>query len=281
VWPVRIQAGAFAPELPARDLWVSPGHSIFIEGVLIQAEKLVNGATITQVPLASVEYWHVELDSHDVILAEGLAAESYLDTGNRGGFFKNGGAYLEAHPDFRPKHWAETCVPLVFAGAAMQKARSDLRARALALGYALTADPDVHALVDGERIDPVRLGDARLAFLLPEGGGDVELRSRTFNPAHIDTDSTDTRNSLGICVLRLQIDGEVALEDEAQFRRGWSGLEHEQGRQYRWSSDRMPLPAGTRLVVIDLHPQDSVYWRESAAAAVAQAHRPSRAAARS
>ena len=274
VWPVRIQAGAFAPGVPARDLWVSPGHSMLIEGVLIQSDKLINGASIVQVPLASVEYWHVELDSHDVIFAEGLAAESYLDTGNRAGFYKNGGAYLEAHPDFRPKHWAETCVPLVFEGAAVQKARGDLRDRAVALGYELTEDPDVHAVLDGKRVDPVRLGAERVAFLLPQGGSHIELRSRTFVPAHITPDNTDTR-SLGLDVLRMQIDGEVvALDDEAQFSSGWNGLEcYENGRQHRWSRDRMPLPAGARLVVIDMHHQNPVYWRESAVAAVAEANR--------
>jgi hypothetical protein len=118
VWPIRIQAGAFAHDLPARDLWVSPGHSLLVEGVLIQAHNLVNGATIVQVPRARVEYWHVELDRHDILLAEGLPAESYLDTGNRSAFL-DGGAYLEAHPDFKPKHWADTCVPLVTEGAAV------------------------------------------------------------------------------------------------------------------------------------------------------------------
>jgi hypothetical protein len=75
VWPIRVRAGAFGERLPARDLWVSPGHSLFVSGHLIQAGKLVNGASIAQVPRDWVEYWHVELDSHDVILAEGLPAE--------------------------------------------------------------------------------------------------------------------------------------------------------------------------------------------------------------
>jgi len=182
VWPVRIQAGAFAPELPKRALWVSPGHSIFVEGVLIQAEKLVNGATIVQVPLQSVEYWHVELDGHDVILAEGLAAESYLDTGNRAGFFNNGGSYLEAHPDFKPKHWAETCAPLVFEGALLRGVKSRLLARAQALGYALSADSDVHIVAAGERIEPLFCNEQRVAFVIPPDRTQIELRCRGFIP---------------------------------------------------------------------------------------------------
>lgn len=37
-----------------------------------------------------VTYIHVELPAHDVVLAEGLPAESYLDTGNRAGFVNGG-----------------------------------------------------------------------------------------------------------------------------------------------------------------------------------------------
>jgi hypothetical protein len=99
--------------------------------------------------------------------------------------------------------------------------------------------------------------------MLPESGMNIELRSRTFIPAHIDPRSTDTRN-LGMDVYRLQIDKEVALHDEARLLNGWHGLE--QGLQHRWSRDRMPLPAGTRLVVIDMHPQGPVYWRPPAVA---------------
>jgi Hint domain len=144
VWPICVKAGAFAENQPSRDLWVSPAHAILVEGVLIPAEKLVNGATIVQVPRGHVEYWHVELDSHDILLTEGLPTESYVDCGNRTAFV-NGGAYLEAHPDFKPKHWTDTCVPLVLEGPAVQRAKAALLARAQALGY---------GIADGERDEP-------------------------------------------------------------------------------------------------------------------------------
>ncbi len=50
---------------------------------MIPVHCLINGTTIRQVAADAVTYYHVELPRHDVILAEGLPAESYLDTGNR------------------------------------------------------------------------------------------------------------------------------------------------------------------------------------------------------
>ncbi len=83
VMPVQVVAGAFGPSLPARDLFLSPEHAIYHDGVMIPVQCLVNGGTIRQVPARAMSYYHVELPQHDVLLAEGLPAESYLDTGNR------------------------------------------------------------------------------------------------------------------------------------------------------------------------------------------------------
>ena len=116
VRPVRVRADAFGPARPARDLCVSPGHALHVDGVLIQAERLVNGISVVQEAWDRVTYWHVELERHDVLLAEGLPTESYLDTGNRAAF-ANGGAFLELHPDFKPRHAAETGLDLRAAGA--------------------------------------------------------------------------------------------------------------------------------------------------------------------
>jgi hypothetical protein len=85
VWPVRVRAGAFGPGQPARDLVLSPDHAVHVAGALVPVRYLVNGASVRQQAVDQVEYWHVELATHDVLLAEGLPVESYLDTGKARG----------------------------------------------------------------------------------------------------------------------------------------------------------------------------------------------------
>ena len=135
----------------------------------------------------------------------------------------------------------------------MQRASAAIIARARELGYAITPDADVHVVADGKRLDAITLGDTRLAFTLPAGVSKVELRCRSFVPAYINAHSGDHR-ALGVCISRLQLDGlDVPLQDDLRFTTGWYGLEHDDaGWQWRWSQNRVPLPAGTRLVVIEL-----------------------------
>jgi hypothetical protein len=86
VWPVRVAVGTFGPDRPYRDLLLSPDHALLVDGVLIPVRYLVNGRTIRQEAWDEVTYWHVELPEHDALYADGVAAESYLDTGNRSAF---------------------------------------------------------------------------------------------------------------------------------------------------------------------------------------------------
>ncbi|MDX2257912.1 MAG: Hint domain-containing protein [Hyphomicrobiaceae bacterium] len=81
--PVRIAASAISAGVPARDLYVSEGHCLFIDGVLISAGSLVNGTTIARVAPAGAEalsYWHIDVGSHEVVVANGLDCETLLVT---------------------------------------------------------------------------------------------------------------------------------------------------------------------------------------------------------
>lgn len=133
VWPVRVHAGAFGRGIPRRDLWLSPDHAVFVEDVLIPIKRLMNGITIEQVPMDEVTYYHIALPVHDVVLAEGLPAESYLDTGNRSNF-ANGGGPIALHPDLSACLWeAMGCARLIMIGPELDAARRCVKASAAAL----------------------------------------------------------------------------------------------------------------------------------------------------
>jgi hypothetical protein len=125
--PVRIAAGALGEGRPARDLFVSPEHMMCIGDVLVPAGKLLNGTTITRAEDPGVvQYFHVELPRHSVILAEGAPAESFLDTGNRN-MFGNVLDYLARGASLDAPRQAP-CLPVVTGGAALEAVRATLAA---------------------------------------------------------------------------------------------------------------------------------------------------------
>ncbi|WP_050734681.1 choice-of-anchor tandem repeat GloVer-containing protein [Methylobacterium sp. ARG-1] len=131
ILPVCVKAGALAEAVPVRDLWVSPDHALFLDGVLVPAELLVNGVSIVKAErVEAVTYWHIELDSHDVLLAEDAPAESFVDDGGRG-IFHNAAEHRALYP--HAPAWtgtADYCAPRVTDGFALEAIRQRLALRA-------------------------------------------------------------------------------------------------------------------------------------------------------
>ena len=101
ILPICIKAGALDDNVPRRDLWISPHHAMYLDGVLIEAKDLVNGVSIVQAErVEKVEYFHIELETHDVIIAEGALSESFIDDDSRG-MFHNAHEYGALYPDAR------------------------------------------------------------------------------------------------------------------------------------------------------------------------------------
>jgi T5SS/PEP-CTERM-associated repeat protein len=123
VWPVRVAAGAFGAGRPHSDLFLSPDHAVYVGEVLIPVKHLINGSTIAQVPVARVTYCHLELAEHDVLLAEGLPAESFLDMRD-GSNYANRPGPVRLYPDFSVRMWeAFGCARLIVTGPELAAAR--------------------------------------------------------------------------------------------------------------------------------------------------------------
>jgi hypothetical protein len=152
-------------------------------------------------------------------------------------------------------------LPLVKDGAAIARTKAGLIALLVMQGHEIISEADAHTVVDGLRIDPIRLSDTRFAFMLPDGGQQIVLRSNTFVPAHAVAESSDLRE-LGLCISRLLINGSaLALDDDETCAIGWFEGEVPDGRNsHRWTTGATPLPAGARIVIIDIS-GDGHYWR--------------------
>jgi len=254
--PIRILADAFADGAPSRDLVLSPDHAVFDRGRLIPVRLLVNGATILrETRRRKITYYHVELDSHDLLLAEGLAAESFLDCGNRG-IFENAAEPLILHPDFldpaarAARRLATSCAPLCDAAAVIEPVWFRLADRALALGLALPepafTDDSALAVLAGEtRLAPIAREGARYRFAVP-AGVPLRLVSRAAYPSDARPWEEDQRR-LGVMVRALTL-GEgpaarpIALDDPA-LRRGWWASETDGVSRWRWTDGAAALPA--------------------------------------
>ncbi len=241
---VRIVAHAFGEDRPSRDLVVSPGHSICVDlcgEMLIPAMTLVNGATVVRERLDEVVLWHVEFDSHDVLVANNLPAESYLAMGNRG-FFVEAGGRLDAFEEGQTRTHADFCRPVAIDGDIPAFVRGRLLDRAKTMGWTPRRDAELRLAVDGVTHDPITQGGAAV-FLFPADATDVRLMSNTFEPSF--SGANDDR-TLGVSLKDLVVSatqGEPRRIDlaDARLRVGVYGVEADGASRWRWTNGELVL----------------------------------------
>ena len=146
ILPVCFKAGSLSGNIPRRDLWISPHHAMYLEGVLIEAKDLVNGVSVIQAEeVDRVDYFHIELDSHDVILAEGAWSETFVDDDSRG-MFHNVHEHRVLYPG-EIRRPARYCAPRLDTGYEVEAARR-LIAEQAGLAAAVDLTIDLRGCVD-------------------------------------------------------------------------------------------------------------------------------------
>lgn len=244
VAPVRISANAIGEAVPARDLIVSPGHGIgfdLLGPVLVPAGVLVNGTTVTAEAPEWIEYWHVEVEGHSMIKAEGLSCESYLDVRNRGSFEI---AHLDQSGTILDPSDVQGSFPRLSEGALVEAIKERLHERALSLGWqrqAITEAPSL--MVDGNRVTGVDKGEA-VRFVISADASEIAIAAETFIPVLLDPKVRDSRE-LGVKVLAIEAtDGfqtNILRADHDDLQNGFHGIEFEP-MPARWTGSTATVP---------------------------------------
>jgi T5SS/PEP-CTERM-associated repeat protein len=234
--PVIVRKGALCDNVPNRDLHVTKGHSLYLDDVLIPVEFLVNHRSILWDDWArEITIYHIELSTHDVLIANGAPAESYRDDGNRWLFQNaNAGWFLPPQP---------ACAPVLTGGAVVDAAWRRLLDRSGPRpGLPLTNDADLHLLVDGRRLDAIERRDDTYVFRLPAKPYAVRILSNAAVPQELGV-ARDAR-SLGVALQRIvlaQSRLQCAIEaNDASLGDGYYPFEVENG--IRWTTGDAAIP---------------------------------------
>jgi hypothetical protein len=234
--PVIVRKGALADNVPHRDLRVTKGHSLYLDGALIPVEFLVNHRSILWDDRArEVSIYHIELATHDVLLADGAPAESYRDDGNRW-LFSNANHSWDAAPQL-------PCAPILTGGAHVDRIWRQLLDRAgHRPGLPLTSDPDLHLLVDGKRLDATERRQETYVFRLSARPRSARICSRAGAPQELGL-NRDPR-VLGVAVRRIalvQRERETTIEaDDARLVDGFHAFEAADA--IRWTNGEAVVP---------------------------------------
>jgi hypothetical protein len=218
--PIIVRKGALADKIPGRDLRVMKSRALYVDGDLIPVELLVNHRTILWDDDARLmTIYRVELQTPDILLANGAPAESYRDDAANGPGALTGGPQVDAA-------WMR------------------LLERAGGQCVATTDEPEVHLRVDGRRLNAASQSGDVYRFGLAARPAEVRIVSRSGVPQELGV-SRDPRR-LGVAV------GEIVVlkgrtvrtiaADDPSLAEGFHAFDAATG--LRWTDGDASVPVG-------------------------------------
>ena len=270
LYPVCIKAHAFGLNKPHRDLYLTPEHTVYIDGGLIPVRMLVNGRSIVIDKFRDkFQIYHVETEQHSILLSENLMTESYLNTDDKYLFdndIVNFGLEFNEHAGH--KSWEnDAAAPLTVSRSKVEPIWNRLDRRATQLGYkpvikrAITRNPDLCLITDkGKKIKPVHFKDNIYSFFIPDGTYVVAMNSKTSLPSDVIGPFIDDRRTLGVLVSKISVISNrtlIMFPTDISELSGWHSIEPD--RTDRWTMGLAQLPieitrfgTGKKLIRVEL-----------------------------
>lgn len=255
-YPIRICANALGDHVPHADLLITAEHCLYIQGRFIPARMLVNDISIYYDRTRPIyHYYHVELEEHAIIIANGVRTESYLNTGHEG-------LFEAERSDIARKSWEnDGAADLDTRREFVEPIHAALRNRAVDLfgesntvtRSVISYDADLHLITKaGKKIRPLRWSGNTCVFLLPAGASEVMLVSRASRPCDSIGPFVDDRRRLGVRVGRISLfaaSAMIELEDHLTIQplKGWHDPECSASR---WTDGLALLKIG-QVISID------------------------------
>lgn len=206
-YPVCIRRNAFEEGVPFADLYVTAEHCMFFDDYFVPVRLLVNGKTIFyDRSYTTYDYYHIELERHSIIAANGALSESYLDTGNRHYFISKS---LSNYTSANIKNWdRDAAAPLITKRGGAKAIFDYLNLRAdqyfvqpVEEQKERTNNPNLYLIMEnGNKITPIRTTDKEVLFELPSTVKNVRLISRTYRPCDAYGSFLDNRYVHGVLV---------------------------------------------------------------------------------
>ena len=252
-YAIHIVKDALADNIPYKDMRITPEHCLYIDEKFIPARMLVNHHSIRyDYSKTEYTYYHLELEKHGVIKADGVLSESYLNTDNHKNFH-NPEKVVQLRQE--TKDWAQdAAAPLETSREAVEPVHAHLKQRALHLGMknmvapeTITHSTNLHIITDrGEVIHPQWpvTGNGNYVFVLPSPVHHVHIVSNSSRPCDAIGPFVDDRRSLGVLIETITLfdnreNHYVKTHLETRKLEGWHNQEN---IPCRWTDGYALLP---------------------------------------